>query len=839
MFNLTEVEQSTKPSCHNAIYNDSTQHASCSEIGRVTSHRSSKNTPIIDLTMGEDIIVVPRSAPHPHHQIVSSEMLGPNSPEPFADLLKSWYTERNSLEPPPCAVDVRVRNNINTWKTAQQVFWSYMGVEEMTVRSYELEGFQHQRDRFIIVAQGLTKGPFIIKCLQINKRYRPPVSYHIWKGLDNANSHDQVNCFEQTPSVFKCVKSQNDKSGFTLTAINGPLQTITYHTSPYSPLAEPPYLPHDLTTTLSPGEPRNVPSTGRSPELYNSPSLTRDQEEHRKQECPTKALIFCQRVLHEMMDQKHSRLNQPFLQPVDPVTWNAPTYFQVIKHPMDLSTIQQKLAAGDYKDAEEFVKDMCLMFNNCKRFNWESDPVYKSGQLLNELFAELWAKRKSLAQDSQRNQEVNAPVRCKIFDLNGVRGTRPTIEPFTPPTMSAASPIEEDVTEVFQPLSPLGKETSRAQILEEVAETQCASQSCHSPAPRTRQGSRDAFISGDDQHLADFSGQRSRNLSAQSSDSMYQPSITDLCSQMRATSPGLSEENGETLRFSREASYTSEMHVEAEREFFLSQFMHCSAVAHSDDRIHNCSSPSCKRKRENTKGNTDEVTENTSAKKSVTLLASQTPCQTISQNVWQETRQQILGDNPPITTLRGQSAPSKKTYEHCDKMCGNRSSFDASSKGKTPQTNQPSIDPITANNSLLQRSGMSPMQQIPSRLVLSGVSECTHGLCVEPTKDTTEPEGHLSLNPSATPIPRSSLRLRCNYRNWCRKTFKYKTNLTRHVKTVRDSKHHCRILTNLCQVHLRRRNKLCPICGRRFGRGDALARWVSMSFLRSMVTDIL
>ncbi len=43
----------------------------------------------------------------------------------------------------------------------------------------------------------------------------------------------------------------------------------------------------------------------------------------------------------------------PFRQPVDPHALGIPDYFDIIKHPIDLSHIQQKLDDGEYKDGWE------------------------------------------------------------------------------------------------------------------------------------------------------------------------------------------------------------------------------------------------------------------------------------------------------------------------------------------------------------------------------------------------------------------------------------------------------------------------------------------------------
>ncbi|KAH0551510.1 hypothetical protein GP486_007273 [Trichoglossum hirsutum] len=59
----------------------------------------------------------------------------------------------------------------------------------------------------------------------------------------------------------------------------------------------------------------------------------------------------------------------PFLEPVDPVKLNIPTYFSIIKNPMDISTMEKKLKAEEYATVEEYVADMDLIASNAVTFN--------------------------------------------------------------------------------------------------------------------------------------------------------------------------------------------------------------------------------------------------------------------------------------------------------------------------------------------------------------------------------------------------------------------------------------------------------------------------------------
>ncbi|EST09420.1 Bromodomain transcription factor [Kalmanozyma brasiliensis GHG001] len=53
---------------------------------------------------------------------------------------------------------------------------------------------------------------------------------------------------------------------------------------------------------------------------------------------------------------------------------DAPDYYDVIKHPMDLGTMQKKVKAGQYKTKRQFGHDLNLIWDNCLIYN--SDPSH-------------------------------------------------------------------------------------------------------------------------------------------------------------------------------------------------------------------------------------------------------------------------------------------------------------------------------------------------------------------------------------------------------------------------------------------------------------------------------
>lgn len=63
---------------------------------------------------------------------------------------------------------------------------------------------------------------------------------------------------------------------------------------------------------------------------------------------------------------------QPFLQRVS--KREAPDYFNVIKHPMDIGSMIKKLKQLSYKSKKEFVDDLNLIWSNCLKYN--QDPAH-------------------------------------------------------------------------------------------------------------------------------------------------------------------------------------------------------------------------------------------------------------------------------------------------------------------------------------------------------------------------------------------------------------------------------------------------------------------------------
>uniref|UniRef100_A0A8C0IHJ8 RING-type E3 ubiquitin transferase n=1 Tax=Bubo bubo TaxID=30461 RepID=A0A8C0IHJ8_BUBBB len=109
-----------------------------------------------------------------------------------------------------------------------------------------------------------------------------------------------------------------------------------------------------------------------------------------------------------------SSMSLPFHEPVSPL---ARHYYQIIKRPMDLSIIRNKLQKKNkshYSSPEELVTDVRLMFWNCAKFNYPDSEVAEAGRCLDVFFEgrlkEIYPDRHfpSMEQEDSDSEEVES-----------------------------------------------------------------------------------------------------------------------------------------------------------------------------------------------------------------------------------------------------------------------------------------------------------------------------------------------------------------------------------------------------------------------------------------------
>ncbi len=100
----------------------------------------------------------------------------------------------------------------------------------------------------------------------------------------------------------------------------------------------------------------------------------------------------CAGILKKLFTMK--RQAWPFVEPVDWEALNIPDYPVIIKHPMDLKTIESKLHDGHIERADECVALVRTVFRNAYVYNAKGDPsgVRECAEKLSQAFEKELSK---------------------------------------------------------------------------------------------------------------------------------------------------------------------------------------------------------------------------------------------------------------------------------------------------------------------------------------------------------------------------------------------------------------------------------------------------------------
>ncbi|XP_069823770.1 bromodomain testis-specific protein-like isoform X2 [Dendropsophus ebraccatus] len=104
----------------------------------------------------------------------------------------------------------------------------------------------------------------------------------------------------------------------------------------------------------------------------------------------TNQLQYLEKVVLKAIWKHH--FSWPFQQPVDAAKLNLPDYYQIIKNPMDLSTIRKRLEYNYYPRALDCMQDFNTMFTNCYIYNKPGDDIVLMAQELEKVFMEKIAE---------------------------------------------------------------------------------------------------------------------------------------------------------------------------------------------------------------------------------------------------------------------------------------------------------------------------------------------------------------------------------------------------------------------------------------------------------------
>lgn len=168
----------------------------------------------------------------------------------------------------------------------------------------------------------------------------------------------------------------------------------------------------------------------------------------------TERMKYCQAILKELLHKKNNDVAYYFYFPVDAEVLGLRDYHDIIKHPMDLSTIKKKMEAREYRKPGQFADDVRLMLHNSFRYNPPDHDVNKCGRKLLEIFEQKYARLPDGSDDTDSSEASNVPSSESDSD-SGPDSETETLANSVKQIQNSLKKISEDVGKIAEQVRSL------------------------------------------------------------------------------------------------------------------------------------------------------------------------------------------------------------------------------------------------------------------------------------------------------------------------------------------------------------------------------------------------
>jgi len=174
------------------------------------------------------------------------------------------------------------------------------------------------------------------------------------------------------------IKRKEDGTPVVAPAAPAPLPT------PVTPVV--PAVPSGSGLTITPVTSDHVKSIGTRRESGTAIKKPNWLDEPKPKGKLSESLKYCNEVLRELFNKKHSGYAWPFYKPVDAETLGLHDYHTIITKPMDLGTVKRKMDNREYTSSTDFETDVLLIFHNCYKYNPPEHDVVGMAKKLEDVF---------------------------------------------------------------------------------------------------------------------------------------------------------------------------------------------------------------------------------------------------------------------------------------------------------------------------------------------------------------------------------------------------------------------------------------------------------------------
>ncbi|XP_017054375.1 bromodomain-containing protein 2 [Drosophila ficusphila] len=100
----------------------------------------------------------------------------------------------------------------------------------------------------------------------------------------------------------------------------------------------------------------------------------------------------CKAIIKKLFATSYKNIAWVFYEPLDAQFLALYDYHEIVKEPMDLSTVRHRVNMGCYQTAAEFAKDVRLIFYNTYLYTNPGHLCYEMAKKLQRIFEEMYAQ---------------------------------------------------------------------------------------------------------------------------------------------------------------------------------------------------------------------------------------------------------------------------------------------------------------------------------------------------------------------------------------------------------------------------------------------------------------
>ncbi|XP_033246546.1 bromodomain testis-specific protein-like [Drosophila miranda] len=136
----------------------------------------------------------------------------------------------------------------------------------------------------------------------------------------------------------------------------------------------------------------------------------------------------CKAIIRKLFSRQYKKLAWIFYEPIDAPYLGLHDYHNIVKKPMDLSSIRTRCQAGLYANVDEFVRDVRLMFDNTYLYTTPDHLCHQMAKKLQAIFEAMFSEIASTDRSDTKTKNAvsgtipGAPVNS--HEDGGVKMTR-------------------------------------------------------------------------------------------------------------------------------------------------------------------------------------------------------------------------------------------------------------------------------------------------------------------------------------------------------------------------------------------------------------------------------